>query len=97
MYFYIQNNKDWNYENKVKYGITCDYKNRLKTDQHSYPSKYINLYEYDDENCKLKYKEADSIIKNTKKDDFKVYITPTEKINETNIFKISVNEFLEGT
>ena len=74
MYFYIQNNKDWNYENKVKYGITCDYKNRLKTDQHSYPSKYINLYEYDDENCKLKYKEADSIIKNTKKDDFKVYI-----------------------
>ena len=25
------------------------------------------------------------------------WITPTEKINETNIFKISVNEFLEGT
>ena len=26
-----------------------------------------------------------------------ILITPTEKINETNIFKISVNEFIEGT
>jgi superfamily II DNA or RNA helicase len=74
MYFYIQDNKDWHYEKKVKYGITDDYKNRLKTDQHSYPSEYIYLYEYDDKNCKLNYKEIDNIIKNIKKDNFQKFI-----------------------
>jgi hypothetical protein len=28
-YFYIKTNKDWNYENKVKYGVTNDLYTRL--------------------------------------------------------------------
>ena len=46
MYFYIQDNKDWNSDKKVKYGIADEYKSRLKTDQHSYKSEYISLFEY---------------------------------------------------
>jgi hypothetical protein len=88
MYFYIQDNKDWNHDKKVKYGITSDYKERLKTDQHSYPSEYINLYEYNDEKCKLNYKEADNIIKNIKKDDFKkVIIQEYPLVNFEYLFK----------
>ena len=45
MYFYIQDNKDWNSDKKVKYGIADEYKSRLKTDQHSYKSEYISLFE----------------------------------------------------
>jgi len=68
MYFYIQNNKDWNYENKVKYGIAEDYNKRLKTDQHSYKSEFISLYEYNiNDNYKLKYKEVDNIISKQRK------------------------------
>lgn len=47
MYFYTQDNKDWNYENKVKYEIADDYKSRLKTDQHSYKSEFISLFSYE--------------------------------------------------
>jgi hypothetical protein len=71
MYFYIQNNKDWNYENKVKYGIADDYKSRLKTDQHSYRSEFISLFEYNKtDNYKLKYDEIDNIISKQRNDDY---------------------------
>ena len=40
MFFYIQTNNDWNYENKFKYGITKNPKERLNTDQHSYKTLY---------------------------------------------------------
>lgn len=47
MYFYIQTNKDWDYERKYKYGVTANpYERVNKTDQHSYRSKFIKLYEY---------------------------------------------------
>ena len=71
MYFYIQDNKDWNYENKVKYGIADDYKSRLKTDQHSYKSEFISLFSYEiNENYKLNYKEIDNIISKQIRDGF---------------------------
>jgi len=70
MYFYIQDNKDWNYENKVKFGITENYNERLKTDQHSYKSEYISLFKYeiDYENYRIPYKEIDNIISKQKRD-----------------------------
>ena len=46
MYFYIQENPDWEHEKKVKYGITSSYKKRINTDQHSYRTKYISIYHY---------------------------------------------------
>ena len=63
MYFYIQDNKDWINENKVKFGVTYDYKTRIKTDQHSYKSKFISIYQYKiNDKYKLKYKEIDNLI-----------------------------------
>jgi len=90
MYFYIQNNKDWNYENKVKYGIAEDYNTRLKTDQHSYKSEFISLYEYNiNENYKLKYKEVDNIISKQRKNNLKIIIDKYyPNINFENLFKI---------
>ena len=44
-YLYIQTNKDWNHDNKFKYGYTEDPKYRLKSDQHSHKSSYLALYE----------------------------------------------------
>lgn len=63
-YFYIQSNKDWNYENKFKYGITSDPYSRLKTDQHSYRSSYEYLFKYSflENSYKLPFKEIDKII-----------------------------------
>jgi superfamily II DNA or RNA helicase len=63
-YFYIQSNKDWNYENKVKYGITSDPYSRLKTDQHSHRSSYKYLFKYSflENSYKLPFKEIDKII-----------------------------------
>ncbi len=94
MYFYIQDNKDWNYENKVKYGIADDYKSRLKTDQHSYRSKFISLFEYNKtDNYKLKYDEIDNIISKQRKDNLEFHINvyyPLIKFD--NLFKIK--EFL---
>lgn len=72
MYFYIQDNKDWIYENKVKYGITSDYKTRLKTDQHSYKCEFISLFKYEiNDKYKLKYKEIDNIFSKQRKDKLK--------------------------
>jgi superfamily II DNA or RNA helicase len=94
MYFYIQDNKDWNYENKVKYGIADDYKSRLKTDQHSYKSEFISLFSYEiNENYKLNYKEIDNIISKQRRDDFKIKIlNKYPLIHFDNLFKIK--EFL---
>jgi hypothetical protein len=40
-YLYIQQNKDWNSENKFKYGYTENPKNRIISEQHSHKSIYI--------------------------------------------------------
>lgn len=77
MYFYIQSNRDWNYDNKAKYGITSDLIRRSKTDQHSHRSIYIHLYKYqiNEDDYKLKYKEIDDIITKQKKSEkFKLKI-----------------------
>ena len=97
MYFYIQNNKDWIYENKVKYGITNDYKTRLKTDQHSYKCEYISLYKYEiNDKYKLKYKEIDNIFskqRNNKiKNDIKKYYPSISFENLFNIKEYLINQ-----
>ena len=57
-YLYIQTNKDWNAENKFKYGYTEDPKHRLSSDQHSHKSSYLALYEcIETDNYKYYYKE----------------------------------------
>lgn len=64
-YLYIQTNKDWNPENKFKYGFTENPLNRLRSEQHSYKSSYIALYEcIETSNYIYKdiYKEYDKII-----------------------------------
>ena len=76
MYFYILNNEDWKYEDKLKYGYTKDYNDRLKTDQHSYRCEYIALYKYEinEETYKLDYKEIDNIISKQRKNKIKKLI-----------------------
>ena len=46
-YFYIKTNKDWNYENKVKYGVTNDLYTRLiNNSEHStYRYNYLHVFE----------------------------------------------------
>ena len=62
-YLYIQENKDWDIENKFKYGYTEDPKNRLISEQHSHKSSFIALYEcYETPNYIYEYKEYDKII-----------------------------------
>jgi hypothetical protein len=64
-YLYIQENKDWNSDNKFKYGYTENPKNRLTSEQHSHKSSYIALYECyetDDYENFYDYKEYDKII-----------------------------------
>jgi superfamily II DNA or RNA helicase len=62
-YLYIQENKDWDIENKFKYGYTEDPKNRLISEQHSHKSSFIALYEcYETSNYIYEYKEYDKII-----------------------------------
>lgn len=76
-YLYIQSNKDWNPENKFKYGFTENPLNRLRSEQHSYKSSYISLYECIETNnyiYKDIYKEYDKIISrlhNTDDNDIK--------------------------
>jgi len=92
MYFYIQDNKDWHYENKVKYGITNDYNARLKTDQHSYRCEYISLYKYEiNETYKLDYKEIDNIISKQRNNKIKNLIeNKYPSISFENLFKIQI-------
>jgi len=64
VFLYIQSNKDWDYENKYKYGISTNPNLRLTNshDQHSHKSFYINIYEcYITDNYKL-FKDIDKII-----------------------------------
>jgi superfamily II DNA or RNA helicase len=63
MFLYIQENKDWLYENKYKYGITQDPYDRINTDQHSHKTIYKALYEITKtDKYKIPYKEYDKII-----------------------------------
>jgi superfamily II DNA or RNA helicase len=65
VYIYIQTNKDWNYENKYKFGFTVNPKLRLNTDQHSHKTTYYSLYECCiTDNYFIGYKEIDNIIAN---------------------------------
>ena len=62
-YLYIQTNKDWNAENKFKYGYTKDPKHRPSSDQHSYKSSYLALYEcIETDKYIFHYSEYDNII-----------------------------------
>ena len=62
-YLYIQTNKDWNAENKFKYGYTKDPKHRPSSDQHSYKSSYLALYEcIETDKYIFHYSEYDIII-----------------------------------
>jgi hypothetical protein len=65
VYIYIQTNKDWDYENKYKFGFTVNPKLRLNTDQHSHKTTYYSLYECCiTDNYFIGYKEIDNIIAN---------------------------------
>lgn len=64
-YIYILSNKDWQYENKYKFGYTKNPIQRLKNshEQHSYLSMYFSLYSITKtEQYTLKYTEYDKII-----------------------------------
>jgi superfamily II DNA or RNA helicase len=77
-YLYIQTNKDWNHDNKFKYGYTEDPKCRLKSDQHSHKSSYLALYEcIETDKYKFHYSEYDRIISNLREmddNDIKQYL-----------------------
>jgi superfamily II DNA or RNA helicase len=77
-YLYIQTNKDWNTENKFKYGYTEDPKHRLTSDQHSHKSSYLALYEcIETDKYKFHYSEYDRIISNLRDmddNDIKQYL-----------------------
>jgi len=60
-FLYIQSNPEWIY--KYKYGYTTNPKNRLNTDQHSYPTIYKKLFKYKlTEDYILSYTQIDKII-----------------------------------
>ena len=64
-YIYIQQNNDWDYEKKYKFGYTSNPLQRIKNshEQHSHKSKYIALYVIDKtDKYSLQYKEYDKII-----------------------------------
>ena len=64
-YIYIIVNKDWQYENKYKFGYTKNPIQRLKNshEQHSYLSTYFSLYSITrTQQYTLKYIEYDKII-----------------------------------
>jgi superfamily II DNA or RNA helicase len=93
-YLYIQTNKDWNYENKFKYGYTEDPKNRTKSDQHSHKSYYLALYEcIQIDNYKYYYTEYDNIISSLrgKSDNF----IKQDLIEKGIICKSISNKFIE--
>ena len=81
MFFYIQTNKDWDYEEKFKYGVTNNpYQRENKIDQHSYRSNFIYIYKYElTEQYNLlisrnKYKNIDEIIKKYYKNKFNKHL-----------------------
>jgi len=71
-YFYIIDNKDWNYESKYKYGYTKNPINRIcnSSEQHSYQSQYKQLYKIEQtEDYIINYTEYDKIISIIGRDD----------------------------
>jgi superfamily II DNA or RNA helicase len=93
-YLYIQTNKDWNAENKFKYGYTEDPKHRLTSDQHSYKSSYLALYEcIQTDKYKFHYSEYDRIISNLRNmDDNEI----KQDLLEIGIIDLSIsNKFIE--
>jgi hypothetical protein len=63
-YFYCMTNPDWDYENKVKYGFTTNYNERIYNshEQHSRISNYILIYEIQYSEKYQLYREFDKII-----------------------------------
>jgi len=64
-YIYIQQNNDWDYEKKYKFGYTSNPLQRIKNshEQHSHKSKYIALYVINKtDKYSLHYTEYDKII-----------------------------------
>jgi superfamily II DNA or RNA helicase len=89
-YLYIQQNKDWNSENKFKYGYTENPKNRIISEQHSHKSIYIALYEcFETDNYIYSFKEYDKIISRLRNLD------DNEIIQEKIEFNIDISKFIE--
>lgn len=68
-YIYIQQNNDWDYEKKYKFGYTSNPLQRIKNshEQHSHKSKYIALYLIGKTyKYSLQYREYDKIIYQSK-------------------------------
>lgn len=66
-YFYIMTNKDWEWFNAIKYGITNNPLERIaKIDQHITRNKFLHLYKYNKTcNYSGEYDDIDKIISNT--------------------------------
>lgn len=54
-YFYIKTNKDWDYENKVKYGVTNDLYYRLINNSEHSTYRYNYLYVFEIKEIKSEY------------------------------------------
>ena len=63
-YFYCMSNPDWDYENKVKYGFTSNYQQRIidSHEQHSKSSQYVFIYELEYTDKYQLYREFDKIV-----------------------------------
>jgi len=76
-YLYIQENKDWNSNNKFKYGYTENPNQRIISEQHSHKSSFIALYECietDKYKNYYKYEQYDKIISSLRdKDKSSIY------------------------
>jgi len=89
-YLYIQENKDWNFDNKFKYGFTTNPKIRNISEQHSHKSSYIALYECEETpNYIYGFKEYDKIISSLRNTD------NTDIIQTELDFNIDLNLFKE--
>ena len=89
-YLYIQENKDWNYDNKFKYGFTSNPANRIISEQHSYKSSYIALYKCIETSKYLyEYKEYDKIISSLNSK------TDKDIIQESIEYNIDLSKFIE--
>ena len=104
-YLYIQENKDWYHENKFKYGYTENPKNRIISEQHSYKSSYVALYECQETDKYLyDYKEYDKIISSLRlksindisqeEIDFNIDLKPFKEIKEYLINNDGGTEFI---
>jgi len=95
-YLYIQENKDWNSENKFKYGYTENPKNRIISEQHSHKSVYIALYEcFETDNYIYSFKEYDKIISRLRNLDNYQIIQEKIEFNINDISKfIEIKQFL---